>query len=91
MEDPATFREKARAILRETLDAHPGSPIDRLYDELVSRMVRRGGFERHDFDELLRSVAKESPPGSGRWYLLATADQVDEAKLAVPHSRIIDL
>jgi len=81
-EDPATFAEKARAILREALDAHPGSPVDRLYDELVSRMVRKGEFERHNFDELLRSVAEESPPGSGRWYLLDTADQVDEAENA---------
>jgi len=78
-EDPATFAEKARAILREALEAHPGSPADRLYDELVSRMVRKGEFERHDFDALLRSVAEEV---DGRWYLLETADQVDEAESA---------
>jgi len=80
-EDPATFAEKARAILREALEAHPGSPADRLYDELVSRMVRKGEFERHDFDELLRSVA-EDPRRDGHWYLLETADQVDEAESA---------
>ena len=40
------------------MEAHPGSSADRLYDELVSRMVRRGEFERHNFDELLRSVAE---------------------------------
>jgi DNA modification methylase len=78
-EDAATFVEKARAILREALEAHPGSSADRLYDELVSRMVRKGEFERHDFDQLLRSVA-EDPRGDGRWYLLETADQVDEAE-----------
>ncbi len=89
-EDAATFAEKARAILRETLEAHPGSPADRLYDELVSRMVRKGEFERHNFDELLHSVAEEviTPPSQGgagggsRWYLLETADQVDEAESA---------
>jgi len=80
-EDPATFGEKARAILSEALEAHPGNTADRLYDELVSRMVRKGEFERHDFDGLLRSVA-EDPRRDGRWYLLETADQVDEAESA---------
>ena len=80
-EDEVTFAEKARAILREALEAHPGSPADRLYDELVSRMVRKGEFERHNFDELLRSVA-EDPRRDGHWYLLETADQVDEAESA---------
>jgi len=80
-EDSATFAEKARAILRETLEAHPGTSADRLYDELVSRMVRKGEFERHNFDQLLRSVA-EDPRGDGHWYLLETADQVDEAESA---------
>jgi hypothetical protein len=78
-EDAATFAEKARAILSEALEAHPGSPADRLYDQLVSRMVRKGEFERHNFDELLHSVAEEV---DGRWYLLETADQVDEAESA---------
>lgn len=76
-EDTATFAEKARFILRDFLEAHPGNTADRLYDELVSRMVRRGEFERHNFDELLRSVAEEV---DGRWYLLETAGQVDEAE-----------
>lgn len=57
-EDASSFFEKARAILVEALEAHPGSTADRLYDELVSRMVRRGEFQRHNFDELLRSVAE---------------------------------
>jgi hypothetical protein len=78
-EDDATFAEKARAILREALEAHPGRPADRLYDELVSRMVRQRAFERHNFDELLRSVAEAV---DGRYYLLATAGQVDAAESA---------
>ena len=57
-EDATSFFEKARTILIEALEAHPGSSADRLYDELVSRMVRRGEFQRHNFDELLRSVAE---------------------------------
>jgi hypothetical protein len=56
--DFATFLEAARAVLVEVLTNHPGSTTDRLYDELVSRLVRKGQFERHDFDELLRSVAE---------------------------------
>lgn len=56
--DFSTFQEVARAVLVEALTAHPGSTADRLYDELVSRLVRKGQFERHDFDEILRSVAE---------------------------------
>lgn len=76
-EDAATFTEKARLILGESLEDHPGTTSDRLYDELVSRMVRRGEFQRHNFDELLRSVAEEV---NGRWYLLETAGHVDETE-----------
>ena len=75
--DPSSFQEAARAVLSEALTARPGSPADRLYDELVSRLVRKGQFERHDFDALLRSVAEEV---NGRWYLLSTADILDEAE-----------
>ena len=57
-EDAATFAEKARAILADALDRHPGASADRLYDELVSRMVRRGEFERHNFEALLAQVAE---------------------------------
>lgn len=76
-EDATTFTEKARLILIDNLEIHPGSTVDRLYDELVSRMVRKGEFERHNFDKLLRSVAEEV---DSRWYLLTTADQVDAAE-----------
>ncbi len=57
-EDESTFAEKARAILTTALEVHPGATADRLYDELVSRMVRRGEFERHDFEALLAQVAE---------------------------------
>lgn len=72
-----TFAEAARDVLSDFLTMHPGSTADRLYDQLVSRLVRKGQFERHNFDELLRSVAEEV---NGRWYLLETAGQVDEAE-----------
>jgi len=76
-EDPTTFMEKASAILREVLEKHPGSFSDRLYDELVSRMVRKGEFERHNFEELLHSVAEEA---NDHWYLQESAEREDEAE-----------
>ncbi len=85
-EDERTFTQKARAILTEALERSPGSTADRLYDELVSRMVRKGEFERHNFDKLLRNVAEEvrTPDASGntisRYYLLETAGEVDAAE-----------
>ncbi len=90
--DFSTFQEAACAVLVEALTAHPGNTADRLYDELVSRLVRKGQFERHDFDALLRSVAEpvhdlipgvaEMGAGGRRWYLRASADVVDKAESA---------
>jgi len=54
-----TFREKAQAVIREFLQTNPGSTKDRIYDALVSRLVRKGQMEAHDFDELLQEVADE--------------------------------
>jgi len=58
-EDKATFSEKVRQIIREYLGAHPGASKDRIYDEVVSSMVRSGRMEAHDFDDLLGQVAEE--------------------------------
>jgi hypothetical protein len=58
-DDPATFREKVHTIIRDYLSAHPGSTKDRIYDEVVSRMVRAGQMQPHNFDELLQQVAEE--------------------------------
>jgi len=57
--DTKTFRELARQIIREYLLAHPGATKDHIYDELVSRMVRAGTMEAHNFDEILSEVAEE--------------------------------
>ena len=57
--DETTFAQKAHAIIRDYLSTHPGSSKDRIYDEVVSRMVRRGQMEAHNFDELLKQVAEE--------------------------------
>ena len=58
-EDQQTFRQKAQAVIREFLQASPGSTKDRIYDAVVSRLVRKGQMEAHNFDELLREVAEE--------------------------------
>jgi DNA modification methylase len=57
--DVATFTELARQVVKDFLTAHPGATKDRIYDALVSSMVRKGQMEPHDFDTLLRSVAEE--------------------------------
>ncbi|MCI0526656.1 MAG: hypothetical protein L0Y56_04280, partial [Nitrospira sp.] len=54
-----TFQEQAREIIRDFLESHPGATKDRIYDEVVSRMVRTGQMEAHNFEELLRQVADE--------------------------------
>jgi len=58
-EDRSTFNEKARAIIRDYVELHPGTTKDRIYDELVSRMVQSGRMESFDFDSLLRQVCDE--------------------------------
>jgi hypothetical protein len=80
--DVPTFNELARQIIRDYLTAHPGATKDRIYDAVVSCMVRKGQMEPHDFDGLLKSMAEESPQKQqqGRWYLKETADQVDNAE-----------
>ncbi|MGP0070197.1 MAG: DNA methyltransferase [Isosphaeraceae bacterium] len=57
--DGRTFAELGSQVIRNFLTAHPGATKDRIYDELVSRLVRTGKMEAHDFNALLRSVAEE--------------------------------
>lgn len=58
-EDKTTFNEKVYSVIRAYLEANPGATKDRIYDEVVSHMVRSGRMEAHNFDELLRHVAEE--------------------------------
>lgn len=84
-EDDATFNDKVRAIIREYLQAAPGASKDLIYDEVVSRMVRAGRMEPHNFDELLGHVAvvtKSSIDGVERWYLASEDDSLDTAETA---------
>src|SRR5579883_991591 len=57
--DGRTFTEAGTQVIRDYLTAHPGATKDRIYDELVSRLVRSGKMEAHNFDRLLRTVAEE--------------------------------
>jgi len=57
--DGRTFVELGTQIIRDFLTSHPGATKDRIYDELVSRMIQSGKMEAHDFNALLRSVAEE--------------------------------
>src|SRR5260221_5672581 len=68
-EDETTFTEKMHAIIRDYLLAHPGTTKDRIYDEVVSRMVRSGQMEAHNFDALLRQVAEPASDDQARWFL----------------------
>jgi len=58
-EDKSSFRDKAQTVIRQFLKANPGSKKDRIYDDLVKRLVGKGQMEAHNFDELLSQVAEE--------------------------------
>lgn len=84
-ENESTFREKVAAVIREYLEVKPGSTRDRIYDDVVSRMVRSGSMERHNFDEVLNLIAEETGDtgGAGRWYLKETGEvAIDAAESA---------
>lgn len=70
------FREEAAELLLEMLHRVPGRPADRLYDEFVSRLVRRRRLERHDFHRLLAELAE---PRGGLWYARGAEVFMDEA------------
>ena len=68
-EDATTFNDKVRSVIREYLATHSGSTKDHVYDEVVSRMVRAGRMEAHNFEELLVQVAEPAPDDPSRWFL----------------------
>jgi DNA modification methylase len=57
-EDAGTFSEKVRTVIRDYLTVSPGATKDRIYDQVVSRMVQAGRMEAHNFDEILAQVAE---------------------------------
>ena len=80
-----TIADKVRVIAAAYLERLPGSTKDRVYDDVVARLVGTGEMERHNFDELLREVADEvkDAGGASRWYLKESEEgQVDAAEAA---------
>jgi DNA-directed RNA polymerase subunit RPC12/RpoP/16S rRNA G966 N2-methylase RsmD len=83
---PKTVVDRVRSIVREVLETTPGQTKDRIYDEVVSRMVRGGVMEAHDFDQVLGQVATpegEATQKNRRWYLKGTEfETIDPAESA---------
>jgi DNA modification methylase len=95
--DRLTFREQAHRIIRDYLRMNPGANKDRIYDELISHMVRAGQMQAHDFDELLREVAQAERcefDAHSRWYLkeseAALPDRAESAREAAAARAIGD-
>jgi len=76
------FLFRARGIVSSFLRAHPGATKDRVYDNLLSKLLQDGKVPEHDFENILRGVAEqrgepEHVVGTGvrrgaypgRWYL----------------------
>lgn len=83
LDDFGSFQDKVRIIISDFLAAHPGFSKDRIYDEVVSRMVRKGQMESHHFEDLLAEVAEPVQPEGGRmahWYLKEEAKGQKEAE-----------
>jgi len=57
IDDGDTLNDKVRAIITDYLTDHAGATKDRIWDTVVSRMVREGQMQPHDFEALLRDVA----------------------------------
>jgi hypothetical protein len=88
-EDQQTFQQKVLKVIREFLQAKPGTTKDRIYDQVISRLVSKGQMEAHNFDELLRQVAddvKDSANAPGRWFLKYTEAGADQAERATADS-----
>jgi hypothetical protein len=84
-EDTHNFNEKVTTIIREYLLAHPGATKDRIFDQLVSRMVRMGQMEEHDFETFLTCIAETTneigDQSSKHWYLKETQlEIIDKAE-----------
>jgi len=61
--------DRAVGVIREFLRENPGATKDRIYDHLVSTMVRTGRMQAHNFNKLLREAAEPDENGSGRWFV----------------------
>jgi len=83
LDDFGSFQDKVRIIISDFLADHPGCTKDRIFDEVVSRMVRKGQMKSQQFDALLTDVAEPVHPEGermARWYLKQQAAAQDEAE-----------
>ncbi len=64
-----SFRQKASETIRAFLSAHPGATKDRIYDHLISVMIRTGPMEDLNFEKLLSRVASPSVESDKGWFL----------------------
>jgi len=66
-----SFDEIVLMIIRQYLEKQPGADKDRIYDEVVSRLMRAGRMEKYNFRALLKQIATGVPDENGRehWYL----------------------
>jgi 16S rRNA G966 N2-methylase RsmD len=63
------FADFACEVITNFLAANPGAEKDRIYDHLVSVAIRNGVMENHDFEKLLRKVARSDGQRRSRWFL----------------------
>lgn len=86
LDDFLSFNAKVCNIIRNYLESHPGCTKDHIFDEVVSRMVRRGQMESHSFEDILLQVAEPIyPEGSETqvaWWYLREVEIEDSAESA---------
>lgn len=83
LDDFGSFQDKVVIIITDFLAAHPGSTKDHVYDEVVSRMVRKGQMMSQQFDALLNDVSEPiqlEGERMARWYLKEQASAQEEAE-----------
>jgi 16S rRNA G966 N2-methylase RsmD len=56
---PSSINTQVKTNIIEVLANNPGLKKDRIYDVVVSRLVRTGEMEPHDFEYVLRQIADE--------------------------------
>jgi 16S rRNA G966 N2-methylase RsmD len=64
----ADFDALAESLIAGYLAKHPGSAKDRVYDHVVNALVRRGCMQDHNFEKVLKRVAREDGK-KNKWYL----------------------
>ncbi len=75
------IQERVRKIITNYLTEHPGSTKDRIYDEVVSSLVRSGKMEPHDFDIILSGIAEKSEDSGNIWFLKESEEiSIDRAE-----------